>query len=160
MWCVLMGECHTCVYVPTCVCEWLCMGNMHIYLHQKHPFTTHHSNLFSANTPNEYSARGLLTHFVVFFILATITHGIAVPSGLFVPCIVCGATYGRLVGLAVVTALPGSHMDEGTYALLGAASFLGGAMRSTVSLCVMLLELTGHLNLLPLIMLVLLVAKV
>ncbi len=155
-----MGECHTCVYVPTCVCEWLCMGNMHIYLHQKHPFTTHHSNLFSANTPNEYSARGLLTHFVVFFILATITHGIAVPSGLFVPCIVCGATYGRLVGLAVVTALPGSHMDEGTYALLGAASFLGGAMRSTVSLCVMLLELTGHLNLLPLIMLVLLVAKV
>eukprot|EP00976_Prorocentrum_cordatum_P118022 1196399-Prorocentrum_minimum.AAC.7 len=50
-------------------------------------------------------------------------------------------------------------IDEGTYALLGAASFLGGAMRMTVSLCVMLLELTNQLNLLPLMMLVLLVAK-
>eukprot|EP00951_Prasinocladus_malaysianus_P006596 scaffold46950_cov32-Prasinocladus_malaysianus.AAC.1 len=60
-----------------------------------------------------------------------------------------------------MTELNGTHdIDEGTYALLGAASFLGGAMRMTVSLCVILLELTNNLNLLPLIMLVLLVAKV
>lgn len=50
-------------------------------------------------------------------------------------------------------------IDEGTYALLGAASFLGGAMRVPVSLCVILLELTNNLNLLPLMMLVLLTAK-
>lgn len=55
---------------------------------------------------------------------------------------------------------PGHYIDEGTYALLGAASFLGGAMRLTVCTCVMLLELTNNLALLPLIMLVLLVAKV
>lgn len=53
-----------------------------------------------------------------------------------------------------------SSIDEGTYALLGAASFLGGAMRMTVCTCVMLLELTNNMALLPLIMLVLLVAKV
>lgn len=41
--------------------------------------------------------------------------------------ILCGATYGRLVGMLMTTAYPDSHMDEGTYALLGAASFLGGA---------------------------------
>ena len=35
-----------------------------------------------------------------------------------------------------------------------------GCMRITVSLCVILLELTNNLNLLPLTMLVLLVAKV
>ena len=59
-----------------------------------------------------------------------------------------------------MTELHGSKdIDEGTYALLGAASFLGGAMRMTVSLCVILLELTNNLNLLPLMMLVLLVAK-
>ena len=49
---------------------------------------------------------------------------------------------------------------QGTYALLGAASFLGGSMRLTVCTCVMLLELTNNLSLLPLVMLVLLVAKV
>ena len=45
-------------------------------------------------------------------------------------------------------------------ALLGAASFLGGSMRMTVSTCIMLLELTNNLALLPLVMLVLAVAKV
>lgn len=51
------------------------------------------------------------------------------------------------------------HIDEGTYALLGAASFLGGSMRLTMCMCIMLLELTNNLALLPLTMLVLLMAK-
>jgi H+/Cl- antiporter ClcA len=46
------------------------------------------------------------------------------------------------------------------YALLGAASFLGGSMRMTVSLCVIMVEITNNLKFLPLIMLVLLVSKV
>ena len=50
-------------------------------------------------------------------------------------------------------------IDEGTYAVLGAASFLAGATRMTVSICVILLELTNNLALLPLVMLVLLFAK-
>lgn len=50
-------------------------------------------------------------------------------------------------------------VEESTYALLGAASFLGGAMRATVSLCVILMELTNNLQLLPQLMMVLLVAK-
>jgi hypothetical protein len=58
--------------------------------------------------------------------------GVALPTGLFVPSILCGAAYGRLVGVFVadLRAAPGvwggSSIDEGTYALLGAASFLGG----------------------------------
>lgn len=47
-----------------------------------------------------------------------------------------------------------------SYALLGAASFLGGSMRMTVSLCVIMVEITNNLKLLPLIMLVLLTSKV
>eukprot|EP00798_Chlamydomonas_sp_ICE-L_P013668 gene13668-19556_t len=112
-------------------------------------------NLFSSKTKREYSVPALVT----FYTLAVITYGITAPVGLFVPSILCGAAYGRLVGIFVVDMHPQHHIDEGTYALLGAASFLGGAMRMTVCTCVMLLELTNNLALLPLIMLVLLVAK-
>lgn len=69
---------------------------------------------------------------------------------------VAGACYGRLVGRLFSSI---SQLDTGLFALLGAASFLGGTMRMTVSLCVILLELTNDLLLLPLVMLVLLVSK-
>eukprot|EP00897_Mesotaenium_endlicherianum_P000981 jgi/Mesen1/10884/ME000935S10225 len=103
--------------------------------------------------------KSLLLFLGTFYTLALVTYGIAVPSGLFVPAIVCGAAYGRVVGMAMTTVFGVDRVDEGTYALLGSASFLGGSMRMTVSLCVVLVELTGNLSTLPLIMLVLLVAK-
>lgn len=84
------------------------------------------------------------------------TYGIAVPSGLFIPVILAGATYGRIVGTLLG---PISDLDTGLFALLGAASFLGGTMRMTVSVCVILLELTNDLLMLPLVMLVLLISK-
>ena len=52
-----------------------------------------------------------------------------------------------------------SAISVNRYALLGAASFLGGSMRMTVSLCVIMVEITNNLQLLPLIMLVLLISK-
>lgn len=116
-------------------------------------------SLLSSKNNKEYSVSTLLGYFVSFFILATLTYGAAIPSGLFVPSILCGASYGRLVGMFVIRMHPNHNIDEGTYALLGAAGFLGGASRMTVSLCVIMLELTNNMALLPLIMLVLLVAK-
>ncbi|CAI5514900.1 unnamed protein product [Closterium sp. Naga37s-1] len=101
----------------------------------------------------------LLLSFTIFFALATLTYGTAVPAGLFVPSILCGASYGRMAGMFMVTLFGPHRVGEGTYALLGAASFLGGSMRMTVSLSVILLELTGSLKLLPLVMVVLLVSK-
>lgn len=72
------------------------------------------------------------------------------------PVILTGATYGRLIGM-----LMGSYssLDLGLFAVLGSASLLGGSMRITVSVCVILLELTNNLLLLPLVMLVLLISK-
>ena len=116
-------------------------------------------NLFSSEMDQEYSPAALMTFFCFFFLLAVITYGISVPSGLFVPSILCGAAYGRLVGMLMTSITGNIEIKEGTYALLGAASFIGGAMRMTVSMCVILLELTNNLSLLPLIMLVLLVSK-
>lgn len=118
-------------------------------------------NLFSAKTAHEYSAQSLLTFLVMFYTLAVVTFGMAVPAGQFVPGIMIGSTYGRLVGIFVVNSYGKGklNIEEGTYALLGAASFLGGSMRMTVSLCVIMVEITNNLKLLPLIMLVLLISK-
>ncbi|KAH9682761.1 chloride channel protein CLC-d [Citrus sinensis] len=79
---------------------------------------------------------------VMFYTLAVVTFGIAVPAGQFVPGIMIGSTYGRLVGMFVVNFYKKLNIEEGTYALLGAASFLGGSMRMTVSLCVIMNELS------------------
>ncbi|XP_043698325.1 chloride channel protein CLC-c-like [Telopea speciosissima] len=113
-------------------------------------------NLFSSGTKNEFHMSTLIIFFAAVYCLGIITYGIAVPSGLFIPVILAGATYGRLVGNLLGSL---SDLDAGLFALLGAASFLGGTMRMTVSLCVILLELTNDLLMLPLMMLVLLISK-
>jgi chloride channel 7 len=113
-------------------------------------------NLFSYGTENEFHMSTLFIFFVAIYCLGLITYGIAVPSGLFIPVILAGASYGRIVGTLLG---PISDLDPGLFALLGAASFLGGTMRMTVSVCVILLELTNDLPMLPLVMLVLLISK-
>lgn len=113
-------------------------------------------NLFSTSTTREFQISSLFIFFVTVFGLGIITYGIAIPSGLFIPVILAGAVYGRLVGRLFE---PVSTLDTGLFSLLGAASFLGGTMRMTVSLCVILLELTSSLFLLPLVMIVLLISK-
>lgn len=113
-------------------------------------------NIFSVNTPGEFQVLSLIIYFVLYCILGLITFGIAVPSGLFLPIILMGSAYGRLLAIAM-----GSYtkIDPGLYAVLGAASLMAGSMRMTVSLCVIFLELTNNLLLLPMTMLVLLIAK-
>ncbi|KAK3018395.1 hypothetical protein RJ639_003850 [Escallonia herrerae] len=113
-------------------------------------------NLFSTSTEKEFHISTLFIFFAAIYCLGIVTYGIAIPSGLFIPVILAGACYGRLVGRLFALI---SELDMGLFALLGAASFLGGTMRMTVSLCVILLELTNDLLLLPLVMLVLLVSK-
>nr|KYP42274.1 Chloride channel protein CLC-c [Cajanus cajan] len=113
-------------------------------------------NLFSPRIIKEFHISSLFIYFATIYFLGIITYGIAIPSGLFIPVILAGACYGRLFGRLVESM---TKLDRGLFALLGAASFLGGTMRMTVSLCVILLELTNDLLLLPLVMLVLLVSK-
>lgn len=113
-------------------------------------------NLFSSSNAKEFRLSSLFIFFAAMYLLGIITYGIAVPAGLFIPVILAGASYGRVAG----TLIGGiSNLNVGLFALLGAASFLGGTMRMTVSLCVILLELTNNLLMLPLVMLVLLVSK-
>ncbi|KAK6945536.1 LOW QUALITY PROTEIN: Chloride channel, voltage gated, partial [Dillenia turbinata] len=107
-------------------------------------------------TPGISSSLRFSVFFVFVYCLGIFTYGIAIPSGLFIPVILVGASYGRLVGTFLGTI---SSLDVGLFALVGAASFLGGTMIMMVSLCVILLELTNDLLMLPLVMLVLLISK-
>ncbi|KAH7441661.1 hypothetical protein KP509_03G047600 [Ceratopteris richardii] len=116
-------------------------------------------NLFSTNTEGLYHYSSLAILLCSSFFLALITYGTAIPSGLFIPVIIIGAAYGRLVGWFVRSTTQLQTFDEGIYAYLGAASLLGGSMRMTVSVCVILLELTNNLLTLPPTMLVLLISK-
>ncbi|KAL0337499.1 UNVERIFIED_CONTAM: putative chloride channel-like protein CLC-g [Sesamum calycinum] len=113
-------------------------------------------NLFSKGTDTEFHHSSMLIFFATCFFLSTFSYGIVAPTGLFVPVIVTGAAYGRFVGMCVGSNL---NLNHGLFAVLGSASLLGGSMRMTVSLCVIILELTDNLLLLPLIMLVLLISK-
>ncbi|ESN89911.1 hypothetical protein HELRODRAFT_194758 [Helobdella robusta] len=103
----------------------------------------------------------LLLFFVVYFFLACWTYGMSVPSGVFIPSLVIGASWGRLFSIPLKFIWPGQSewIHPGKFALLGAASQLGGIVRMTLSLTVILIEATGSISFgLPL-MIVLMVAK-
>lgn len=96
----------------------------------------------------------------IYFLLATWTYGLFVPSGLFVPCILTGAAWGRLWGVALRKLFPkGNWGHTGSYALIGAAATLGGVVRMTISLTVILMEATGNISFGIPIMIVLMIAK-
>lgn len=82
--------------------------------------------------------------FVLFFLTSCWTYGLLIPSGLFVPALMTGAIYGRLVG-EIIYFYDLSPTYPGTYALIGAAAFLGGVVRMTISLTVIICEATDQL---------------
>lgn len=90
---------------------------------------------------------------LVKFALTTITFGCKVPSGIIIPALDAGALFGRLVGQA----LP--DISPGIFAMVGAAAFLAGISRMTVSLAVIMFELTGEVDYIPPFMMAILTAK-
>ncbi|KAJ8257688.1 hypothetical protein GJAV_G00188610 [Gymnothorax javanicus] len=105
-----------------------------------------------------FSPVTLTLFFVMYTLLACWTYGVSVPSGLFVPCLLCGAAFGRLVANILRVNL-GLNIYSGTFALIGAAAFLGGAVRMTISLTVILIESTNEITYGLPIMITLMVAK-
>ncbi|KAK3306859.1 chloride channel [Chaetomium strumarium] len=100
----------------------------------------------------------LATLIRIFFVI--ISYGCKVPAGIFVPSMAIGASFGRTVGIIVQVlheANPKSVffsscapdvpcITPGTYAFLGAAAALSGIMHITVSVVVIMFELTGALT--------------
>eukprot|EP00474_Spongospora_subterranea_P009228 CRZ09686.1 hypothetical protein [Spongospora subterranea] len=88
----------------------------------------------------------MILFMVVTYILSCMTYGISVPSGLFVPNLLAGAAFGRIVGENLNSLGIFGDVNSGIYALIGAASFLGGMARMTISLTVILIEATGNIQ--------------
>ena len=86
-------------------------------------------------------------------ILTIITFGIKVPSGIIIPALDGGAFFGRLIGQLVPSISPG------IFAMVGAGAFLAGVSRMTISLAVIMFELTGELEFIVPNMIGIMVAK-
>lgn len=92
--------------------------------------------------------------------LTILTFGARVPAGLFIPSMTIGACAGRIIGM-VVKLMTQAHPDwfifgecsatsvcvrPSIYALVGASSCLAGVTQVSVSLVVIMFELTGGLS--------------
>uniref|UniRef100_A0A3P8Y5N4 Chloride channel protein n=1 Tax=Esox lucius TaxID=8010 RepID=A0A3P8Y5N4_ESOLU len=112
--------------------------------------------------PDVYTALWQLALALVFKMLITVvTFGMKVPSGLFIPSMAVGAIAGRLLGVGMEQLALNHHdsaifkswcspgadcITPGLYAMVGAAACLGGVTRMTISLVVIMFELTGGLE--------------
>ncbi|KAJ1336960.1 hypothetical protein BSLG_006720 [Batrachochytrium salamandrivorans] len=118
----------------------------------------------------------LLLAALLKILLTVMTFGIRVPAGIFLPSMAIGAVVGRALGIVVQSwqrAMPdlwiftscklgiaGTEcVTPGTYAMVGAAASLAGVTRMSVSLTVIMFELTGALSYVLPIMITVLVAK-
>ncbi|KAI1369101.1 chloride channel [Xylaria arbuscula] len=117
----------------------------------------------------------LLAAFVIKGFLTIITFGIKVPAGIYVPSMVVGGLMGRIIGHLVqwvVLRFPhwtiwgtcplvqqSTCVQPGVYALIAAGSTMCGVTRLSVTLAVILFELTGSLDYVLPFSLAILVAK-
>jgi chloride channel 3/4/5 len=97
---------------------------------------------------------------VIRTLLVIISFGCKVPAGIFVPSMAVGAAFGRMVGIFVQhihESFPtstffnacdpdGPCITPGTYAFLGAAASLSGIMHISISVVVIMFEITGALT--------------
>ncbi|RYP47407.1 hypothetical protein DL768_006522 [Monosporascus sp. mg162] len=110
---------------------------------------------------------------ILGFFLASITFGLHIPAGIILPSMAIGALTGRAVGLIMEIWQrnnPGFFLfsrcepdvpcvTPGVYAIIGAAATLGGVTRMTVSIVVIMFELTGALTYVLPIMVAVMISK-
>ncbi|KAH6668721.1 chloride channel-like protein 3 [Halenospora varia] len=110
---------------------------------------------------------------ILGFFLASITFGLQIPAGIILPSMAIGALFGRAVGIIMEiwvrnhpTFFPFASCEPdvpcatpGTYAIIGAAAALGGVTRMTVSIVVIMFELTGALTYVLPIMIAVMISK-
>ncbi|XP_036327176.1 chloride channel protein 2-like isoform X2 [Rhagoletis pomonella] len=108
-----------------------------------------------------------LSIYIVFtFFISIIASTIPVPSGIFIPVFKIGASLGRLIGESMHLWFPHgvryggrlSPIIPGGYAVVGAAAF-SGAVTHTVSVAVIIFEMTGQITHVVPVMIAVLIAN-
>ncbi|XP_037035268.1 H(+)/Cl(-) exchange transporter 5 isoform X7 [Bradysia coprophila] len=140
------------------------------------PLCDYNRNFTNVNSAVEIAAAGpgvyraiwlLILAFIVYLILTIFTFGMKVPCGLFIPSLCLGAIMGRIVGIGMEQlaynypevwifadecSKGGNCINPGLYAMIGACAVLGGVTRMTISLIVIMFELTGGVRYIVLLM--------
>lgn len=119
------------------------------------------SSTFMVLQDDIWSIKTLALFLVVYYALAVITYGMSISSGIFIPSLLIGATGGRLIGLILQHFFGRLEWltQLNKFAIIGAASVLGGVVRMTISLTVIIIEATGCISFGLPIMICLMVAK-
>ena len=115
----------------------------------------------------------LLQAAAIGILLASVTFGLQIPAGIILPSMAIGGLFGRAVGI-IVEIWQTNHptafifaacepdipcITPGTYAIIGAAAALAGVTRMTVSIVVIMFELTGALTYVLPIMIAVMISK-
>ncbi|XP_034107975.1 H(+)/Cl(-) exchange transporter 7 [Drosophila albomicans] len=94
--------------------------------------------------PGSHKILTLAMFTLVYYVLSCATFGLNVSLGVFIPVALVGAAWGRLIAMLLFYLFPAAQfLHPGKYALIGAAANLGGVLRMTISLSVILMETTG-----------------
>lgn len=119
------------------------------------------SSTFMVLQDDIWSMKTLALFVVVYYLLAVVTYGLSISSGVFIPSLLIGAAGGRLIGLILQHYLGPLEwlMQPNKFAIIGAASVLGGVVRMTISLTVIIIEATGCISFGLPIMICLMVSK-
>ncbi len=71
----------------------------------------------------------------------------SISSGIFIPTLLTGAAWGRIVGTLLYKCFPDTDWgDVGKYSLIGASAQISGTIRLTYSLTAIILEATGSFS--------------
>ncbi|XP_056377862.1 chloride channel protein C-like isoform X2 [Hyla sarda] len=121
--------------------------------------------LYQRGTHEKFGFPALFITLVFYFIISCWTAGTAAATGLVVPMLYTGALFGRIVGLIMVylfgvqTDEYGAWIDPGLFAAIGSAAYFSGVSRLTISLTVIMVEITNDVQSILLIMVAVLVGK-
>ena len=106
-------------------------------------------------TPHTGVFTNLLIYILATFGLSIFAATLPVPTGVLIPAFKIGAAFGRIVGEGMNVWFPSGfsyedhsfrhHIVAGGYATVGAASFTG-AVTHTISISVIVFEMTGQIT--------------
>lgn len=144
--------------------------SMQILFHECDESFSH--DICNPKAPKTRILASLLFATVARMLFTIITYGCKVPAGIFVPSMAAGATFGRALGLvaelvyennkdlALFSTCPKDKcIIGGTYAFLGAGAALSGITHLTVTVVIVMFELTGALRYIVPTMIVVAVTK-